>query len=298
MPVLGSNSFNRKRERLQAQFRRRSGQRRLATSFAVVFGAFWLFLEPVSLVFPDLIVRNWRLFVAVSVISAGVALWNSRPRDRLEFSLPPTDVSISIAIGDVLDQPGNIVIGSNDVFDTDLTDEIISPASVQGQLLQKVFGGDLTELDRQISHSLAGVPYTTDSAKVFGKTERYEIGTVAMARKGDARYFLPAIARMSAHRPAHTSATITGVQVALTEAWQAIGKGGQREPVHAPIVGSHLARLGLSRTWLIQMMVLSFVAVATKESGSASLTVWVAEQDAAIVDLPALDDWLRALCAT
>lgn len=71
---------------------------------------------------------------------------------------------------------------------------------------------------------------------------------------------------MSARHPPHTTATIVGVQTALTDAWQAIGKGGQREPVHAPIVGSHLARLGLSRTWLVQMMVLSFVAVATKKA--------------------------------
>jgi hypothetical protein len=46
------------------------------------------------------------------------------------------------------------------------------------------------------------------------------------------------------------------------------------------------------------MMVLSFVAVSTKEAGSAKLTIWVAEQDAHLVDLAALDDWLRALCAT
>jgi hypothetical protein len=285
-------------KRARAHWRRRSGRRHFATSFAIVFGGFWLFLEPVSLAFPNLIDKNWRLFIGVFLLSAVAAGWRSRPKNRLEFSLSPTDVSIAVEVGDVLDQQGNIVIGSNDVFDTDLADEIISAASVQGQLLQNVFGGDLIELDRQISRSLDGIQCVHDADKVFGKQERYAIGIVAMAKKGEARYFLPAIATMSAHRPPHTSATITGVQTALTEAWQAIGKGGQREAVHAPIVGSHLARLGLSRTWLVQMMVLSFVAVATKESGSAKLTIWVAEQDAHVVDFATLDDWLRALCAT
>jgi hypothetical protein len=45
------------------------------------------------------------------------------------------------------------------------------------------------------------------------------------------------------------------------------------------------------------MMVLSFVAVTKKDGGISSLTIWVAENDSATVDLAALDDWLRALCA-
>jgi hypothetical protein len=293
---LGSSSLSKKR--LKAQLQRRSGRRHLGSSAVVVFGLFWLVLEPVSLVFPDLFDKNWGLFAGVVVVSAMIALWDSRPRNRITFKLPPTDLSITVAVGDVLKQTGNVVIGSNDVFDTDLSDEIISPTSVQGQLVQKVFGGDVAELDRQIDHSLGGVEFTTDGDKVFGKRNRYRIGTVAMARHGGTRYFLPAMATMSPHHPPHVTTTIVGVQTAMTEAWQTIGMGGQREPVHAPIVGSNLGRLGLSRTWIVQMMVLSFVAVAKKEGGSASLTIWVAEQDASDVDLAALDDWLRALCAS
>jgi Domain of unknown function (DUF6430) len=248
-------------------------------------------------VFPDLIDKNWPLFVGVVIVSIAAGLWRARPRNRLTIRLPPTDVSITIAVGDVLEQTGNVVIGSNDVFDSDLADDIISPTSVQGQLLKVVFNEDLQELDRQIEHSLSGIDYELDTEKVFGKKKRYPIGTVAIAKQNDTRYFLPAIAHMSAHHPPHTSATISGVQLALTETWRVIGQGGQRESVHAPIVGSHLARLGLSRTWLIQMMILSFVAVTKKEAGSASLTIWVAEKDASIVDLAALEDWLHALCA-
>lgn len=292
---MGSNRFSA--GRLRAHFSRRSGRKRLLASVAIAFGAFWLVLEPVSLVFPSLIEKNWPLFVGVVIVSIAAGFWRARPRNRLTIRLPPTDVSITIAVGDVLEQTGNVVIGSNDVFDSDLADDIISPTSVQGQLLKVVFKEDLKDLDRQIERSLSGIDYEVDTEKVFGKTKRYPIGTVAIAKQNDTRYFLPAIARMSAHHPPHTSATISGVQVALTETWRVIGQGGQRESVHAPIVGSHLARLGLSRTWLIQMMILSFVAVTKKEAGSASLTIWVAEKDASIVDFAALEDWLHALCA-
>jgi hypothetical protein len=204
---------------------------------------------------------------------------------------------IAVRVGDVLAQEGNVVIGSNDTFDTSLSEDIISAKSVQGQLLQRIFDGDLHELDEQIGTSLVEDSPTQDSSKAFGKKDRYPIGTVAVTKRGNTKYFLPAIASMSSSTPPHTQATVEGVQMALTKAWEAVGRAGQREPVHAPIVGSHRARLGLSRTWLIQMMVLSFVAVTKKESGSSSLTIWVAEADAATVDFVALDDWLKDLCA-
>jgi hypothetical protein len=89
------------------------------------------------------------------VVSLLAALWRSRPRNRFEFKLPPSDLTIAIEVGDVLAQEGNVVLGSNDVFDTSLSDEIISPRSVQGQLLQRTFDGDASHLDEQITSSLA-----------------------------------------------------------------------------------------------------------------------------------------------
>ncbi len=249
------------------------------------------------MIFPDLFERSWGVLAFLVVVSLVGGLWRSRPRERLEFKLPPSDLTINIAVGDVLSQDGNVVLGSNDTFDTSLSDGIISPKSVQGQLLQRTFGGDVGALDSQIATSLTEVTPTADPDKTFGKTDRYPIGTVAIAVEGNARYFLPAIAKMSAGTPPHTRASVEGVQMALTKAWEAVGRAGQRDPVHAPIVGSHLARLGLSHTWLVQMMVLSFVAVTKRDSGISSLTIWVAENDSATVDLAALDDWLRALCA-
>lgn len=283
--------------RVRAHWGRRSGYRRLGTSIAIVFGTLWLFIEPISLAFPKFFDHSWGLLVALLILSVLGSLWRSRPRNQLEFKLPPSDLVIAIRIGDVLAQDGNVVVGSNDTFDTSLSEGIISVKSVQGQLLQQTFNGDLHEVDGQIATSLTEDPPTRDSSKTFGKQDRYPIGTVAVIKKGNTRYFLPAIARMSSSTPPHTRATVEGVQMALTKAWEAIGRAGQREPVHAPVVGSHLARLGLSRTWLIQMMVLSFVAVTKKESGSSSLTIWVAESDATDVDFVALDGWLKDLCA-
>lgn len=91
-------------------------------------------------------------------------------------------------------------------------------------------------------------------------------------------------------------ASIEDLEIALARTWQAINAAGQREPVHAPVMGSHLARLGVSRTLLIQMIVLSFIA-ATRAGAPSTLTVWISPRDRDVVDVIVLEDWLRGLCA-
>jgi hypothetical protein len=282
--------------RLRAHFSLRSGQRRFAAAFLAVFGALWLILEPAGLFFPDAFKWGWPGYVSLIVASVIAAAYRARPRDAVSRSLPPTDVTVAIRVGDVLGQPGNVVVGSNDTFDTQLEQGVISPASVQGQLLDQVFEGDRNELDRQIEKSLQAESPAVDAAKTFGKKGRYPTGTVAMVNHGGTRYFLPAFTVMSEELPAHVKSSIEDLEIALARTWKAINAAGQREPVHAPVIGSNLARLGVSRTLLIEMIVLSFIA-ATRAGGPSSLTVWIHPTDRDVVDLVVLDDWLRGLCA-
>jgi hypothetical protein len=282
-------------QHLRAHFARRSGRRRLGAAFVSAFGVLWLIVEPVSLFFPNTFKWGWTGYVALVLVSGFAALYRARPRNAVSRSLPPTDVTIAIRVGDVLDQVGNVVVGANDTFDTQFEDDVISRASVQGQLLERVFCDERGELDRQIQTSIATVDGSQDHNKDFGKRVRYPIGTVAVVRSADSRYFLPAFTRMSATLPAHVSSTIEDLEIALAGTWRAINIAGQREPVHAPILGSHLARLGVSRTLLTQIA-LSFIA-ATRKGGPSSLTIWIAYQDRDIVDMVVLDDWLRGLCA-
>lgn len=280
----------------RAQFGRRSGQRLFGASFLAAFGTLWLVVEPASLFFPHVFTWGWPGYLVLILASVAIATYRSRPRDSISRPIPPTDVSVNVRVGDVLDQTGNVIVASNDVFDTEFAEEIISPASLQGQLLVRFFNGDHTELDREIAPSLANAQGEEDVDKEFGKRIRYPVGTVAIVRREHTRYFLPAIARMSSCYPAHVTASIDGFEAALAKTWSTINAAGQREPVHAPIVGSHLARLGLSRTLLAQMIILSFIA-ATRKGGPPSLTLWIAPQDRDNVDILELDQWLRGLCA-
>jgi hypothetical protein len=279
---------------LRAHYGRRSGRREFFRTFIGAFGLLWLILEPLGLFFPEHLDWRWVGYGSLIGVSAVGALYRARPRDAITRRLPPTDVQIAIRVGDVLSQTGNVVVGSNDTFDTQLDDGVISAKSVQGQLLERIFAGDRAELDRRITESLANVTSEPDRAKAFGKTDRFEIGTVARVRNGGTRYFLTALARMSADQPPRVQSTIELLQISLARLWPAVDAAGQREAVHVPVLGSNLARLKVSRTLLIQLIVLSFIA---SEARSSSLTVWVYESDSDVVDMAELDEWLAGLCA-
>lgn len=252
-------------------------------------------LEPAGLFFPGEFRWGWGGYLALLAASAMAAFYAAKPPTEISRSLPPTNVSIEIRVGDVLAQRGNVVVGAADTFDTQFEDDVISVASVQGQLLTRSFGGDRASLDQRISTSLG--TGQIDAHKTFGKRARYPIGTVAVVRGGQARYFLAAFTTMSPDLPAHVSSSAEDLQVALARTWQKINVAGQGEPVHTPIVGSNLARLGLSKTLIIQMIVLSFIAATRKASGPSALTVWIRDKDRTAIDLAELDQWLKGLCA-
>lgn len=280
---------------IRTGLRLRSGKRRLRTAFITIFGGIWLALEPAGLFFPDQF--QWGLggYLALVAVSALSAIYASKPPTEISRSLPPTNVSIEIRVGNVLTQHGNVIVGAPDTFDTQLEDDVISLASVQGQLLTRSFGGNRAALDQLVDASVG--PGQFDDRKTFGKRGRHPIGTVAVVRQGQTRYFLPAFTTMSNDLPAHVTSSAEDLQVALARTWQKINIAGQGEPVHTPIIGSNLARLGLSKTLIIQLIVLSFIAATRKSSGPSALTVWIREKDRTEIDLAEVDEWLRGLCA-
>ena len=210
---------------IRAGLQLRSGKRRLRRAFIAIFGGIWLALEPAGLFFPDQFQWGWAGYLGLAAASALAAVYASRPPTEISRSLPPTNVSVAIRVGNVLAQPGNVIVGAADTFDTQLEDDVISVASVQGQLLVQPFGGDRTTLDRLIDESVG--PGDIDAGKTFGKRARYPIGTVAVVRHGQTRYFLPAFTSMSTDLPAHVTSSAEDLQVALARTWQKINVAGR-----------------------------------------------------------------------
>lgn len=272
-------------------WRSRAACLKLARTFLALFGVCWLLLEPMALWRPGDLRWGIRGYLGLATVSLlGAVLW-AWPRQAIRRKLPITDTKISIAIGDLLNADGNIIIGCTDVFDTELGD-VISVKSIQGQFQTRIFP-EKEGLDRAIAEDLKGVPFEIDHAKPKGKKRRYALGTVAMVEAKGNRYFLVAYTRM--RNNLRVDSDICSLSTALKECWKAIRERGQHEPIHMAIIGSAFARIGLSRALLLQFIVLSFLDAEKKESLTNHLTIHIHESDAEYMDFVDLDAWLSGL---
>lgn len=272
-------------------WRSKAALSRLARRFLEVFGVCWLFLEPLALWRPEDLRWGLRGYLWLSGLSFVVAILWAWPKKSIRRKLPVSDTKIVIGVGDVLEQKGNIVIGCTDVFDTEIGD-VISPLSIQGQFQTKLFPQQ-QRLDQAISEALANVVPTLDEGKVRGKKERYPIGTVAVVEAKGNRYFLVAYSKM--RNEMRVESDICKLSASLNECWEAIRTRGQHEPIHMGVVGSALARIGLSRALLLQFIVLSFLDAEKKESLTCELSVHIPESDVEHIDFVDLEAWLSGV---
>jgi hypothetical protein len=163
---------------------------------------------------------------------------------RHDFADP--DMAVVIMPGDLYAQDdAHLVVGFSDTFDTAIDhDLIISSESVQGQLIQRLYGGDRGQLDRDLRSALRHVKperVETRSAKRLGKLSRYPIGTVATLHLTGRRVFAVAYSRMGNNLVAQSS--LHDLRLSLDGLWDAVYLHGQLKPVALPLVGSGLARI-------------------------------------------------------
>jgi hypothetical protein len=169
------------------------GYKRLGESFVRNFGLLWLLLEPGALFFPEKLNFGWLGYFGLASVALIIFGFQNLPRRSVSRPLSSPDSEIEIKIGDIFSQQSHLVIGFNDVFDTELG-EVIRPSSLQGQFLNKVYSSDLGRLDADIEAALQSCQplRINESNKLKGKTWRYPIGTTITLGTHDRRYFLTA----------------------------------------------------------------------------------------------------------
>jgi len=263
------------------------------SKFFIVFGCLWLFFEPLALFFDELQGLRWGGYLLIVCLAAIATYLFFRPKKSFSVILPESNTKVSIAVSDLLEQPGSIVVGTSDTFDTELG-EIINKNSLMGQFLFNVYQSDKSVLDAEISNALKDNHFETDSTKSFGKQNRYPIGTVACLQKNNSNYFLLAFNKMLSNEKRVT--TDIGVfWEALSKCWDTVREKGHQESVHVPALGTKYARTGFPINVVIQLIIMSFVIANKQEEVSQSFTVHIHKSDANKVNFVSLKNWLDFL---
>lgn len=199
----------------------------------------WAFvLGLIDVIFPDAISeRATPITLLVIFASIGYGLFRAWPRPIQESY---SNFSIRLVSGDLFaNDQAHLVIGMSDTFDTAIPD-IISRRSVLGQFLDRVFAGNVPDLDRQLTAALAGVS-SVGTVQKPGKTERYPLGTVATLQAHERRFFCLAYTEMSDQNEAF--ATIDGIWLSLQNLWTEVRTRCNGGTVYMPVIGGGQARV-------------------------------------------------------
>jgi hypothetical protein len=271
------------------------GLRPLASSFISIFGLLWLLIEPGALFFPQYLNFGWTGYFGLVVVSLVIAVIQRFPRIVICQALSSPDSVVEIKIGDLFDEPGHLVIGANDVFDTELG-EIIKPSSVQGQFLTRVYGNDRSKLDTDIDAALQGYKgqRTQESNKKKGKTWRYPIGTTIALGSPDKRYFWSAYGYMGNDLRIQSNADY--IWNSLSRLWEEVRQKGHGMEVAIPVIGADLARTNLPRMTLAKLIIMSFIVASKKDFVSRKLTLVIYPRDIENTDFYDLEDFLTSAC--
>jgi len=231
-------------------------------------------------------------------------LRSERGAELMSELLPGLPNRVRVVRGDLFDQAdANLVVGFADTFDTlSGQNDVISAHSVQGQLVDRLFGGDARLLDGRLRSGLrATIPLGTERAqdKPKGKRIRYPIGTVVpIPLDGGQRVFATAYSRLGNDLVARSDPG--EMQRALEALWPAVARHGLHKPVAVPLIGSGLARIvEARREQLVGTIIDTFFAACRRDPRTApELRIVIRAQDLPLIDLSTVGRHVEELVAS
>ncbi|MET8048769.1 macro domain-containing protein [Streptosporangium sp. NPDC005286] len=267
-----------------------------ASVFLLLLGIFAGIAGLLDALFPDIFeAQGWAYLTfifGISALGSSVRVW---PRSTYQKHFPVPGTTVTLVVGDLFEQEGHLVIGMNDIFDTEIP-AIIKPGSIQGQLLLREYQNDLVRLNKDLEKALQGMPVLTiepRQGKPVGKRRRYEMGTVAVIGDSGRRYFCSAYARMD--NSGVVQASVEGLWLSLSKLWIVVRDVAQQDIVSIPVVGSGLARISgrLSHVDLVRLIILSFLAASRERIVTKELRIILYPADLTDVEFRSITDVLR-----
>ncbi|HZP49592.1 macro domain-containing protein [Actinocrinis sp.] len=269
-----------------------------AASTLLAFGGVSALVQFVGELYPHTLRAPGLISLATAVVCLAWSAWRNRPVKEIAHRFHHPATAVRLRVGDLFEQDAHLVVGFSDTFDTALAgSRVISPASVQGQLLERVYGGDVAKLDRELTVALHGrqpILMERRGTKPVGKLKRYPIGTVAVLGTKSRLLFAVAYSSMGSDGTASSSADL--LWQGLNGLWDAVYSHAERGSVAMPLIGSGLARVdSLDREALIRLILISYIAASRSRVVSRELRIVISPADAGALNLREIRAFLRSL---
>ncbi|MDE2716971.1 MAG: DUF6430 domain-containing protein [Chloroflexota bacterium] len=248
-----------------------------------MLGATWIVVLVLNVFFGEYLWFDGVERGIVTVILIGAVIYGfqrSRPVLAVRSTLRGTDIQVRIKIGDIFEEEGALIVGTNTTFDTSMDDGTISPESVQGQFTNKYFSSRVKELDHLLDHALGAVNVLerrTDEEKPYGKRKVYRLGTVVPIHAGERKAYFFAMARFNAAQRVEVDRR--EFLDALPRLWNGIRYQSGMDDLLCPLLGAGYGGVNAKRVELIGEIVRSFIAACREGRLADNLTIVIRPED-------------------
>lgn len=264
----------------------------LAQALSVI-GAIWLVTEiatTVSTPMHDWLTHNGASFVIFVGLAA--ATWffaYSYEARSVSFLVPTTDSKITIRYGNLLNEDADWLIGVNEFFDSEIG-HIVSQASLHGQFITVVYGGDSSKFRTDIDRALNRFE-PTQTTRSISPSKSYPIGTTAVLPNGRHKTFLVAMTHTDLET-AKASSTVPMLWIALKGALESINSYGNGAPLSLPLIGNGRSSVNIEPQHLLRLIVLALVDFGRKVGLPKSIAIVLPEACFDLLDIREIErDW-------
>lgn len=205
-----------------------------------------------------------------------VFLW-WRASNLKDIDLDIESTTISIVTGDLFKQDGLKAIPFNEYFDTQVDDEVISKASLNGIFITDILLGKVEQLDSHIlSYKFREENILEkNTTRIAGKNQKYQIGTVCLYED----YLLTAFSKFNDKNQAYL--TMPEYLEFLIKFWDEINVVYAQRSVSVPIFGSGITRIkehkNITDEELLKIMLWTFRISETRFKYPAKLNIVIHE---------------------
>ncbi|GAB4093020.1 macro domain-containing protein [Flaviaesturariibacter terrae] len=256
----------------------------LLQAFFLVFGTIWLSIECPSALSVDVkefvdSLDPWALIISVFA-SLIAAICIAFPKTSFTKQFKSAQTSISLRVGDLLEEDEDIVIGSSDFFDFSFNQT--TGVSVKSQLISRLFNNDVDFINNQIDKSLEGKDHIAlwEENKPFGRKFRYPVGTVAVLQHPQKRVFVVVLTKLSYQgKEKQTQSDPILLNQALNGLWEKIGIEGRKKKFSIPVLGAGLGNVNLSHLLIVQSIILSYAIFARRSRISREMSIVISPKD-------------------
>lgn len=279
----------------------------IAQTVLAFIGIIWGLLEASSFIFKETsggenkyieLIRQFcsQHIVAILLIFIIISIFLHRREKRIQHTFRNTDIELTVEFcNDIFEENGALIIAAIDTFDTSISNELVNPNTLHGQMIEKYYSGQLNLLDNEIKQCLllnGNIPYETDK-NLKGKKERYQIGTTVMLRPMDKLIYHTVLTKMTSTKSAELKEEF--VDTFLINIWDFIQKHGiYNDELVIPVIGTGKKKLPGSYTnqFVVYRIIESFAHKIKSITFCRKLKICLRDLDYEKYDLEKIEDFL------